>query len=259
MEIKLENRFILTPFFFDRYDGDLADLAQPDWSVNHPSLPQGDEKIRSMAVHKPLVDLVTQSITENRRPVSIAGDCCATIPVMAGLERAGVKPVFIWFDAHGDFNTWETSPSGFLGGMPLAMMVGKGEQTMVENTGMNRFPESDIIITDGRDLDPGERELIEASDVTLLPDIFSIMDLSFGNRPLYVHFDTDILDPTEAPAMGYLAPGGPSSDDLEKVFRHLASTCRISAVSMSTWRPNMDVDGKSKAVCLRLLKALIEN
>jgi arginase len=62
--------------------------------------------------------------------VSIAGDCVATMGVLAGLHDAGITPTLIWFDAHGDFNTWETTPSGFLGGMPLAMIVGRGEQTM---------------------------------------------------------------------------------------------------------------------------------
>lgn len=62
-----------------------------------------------------------------------------------GLQRAGIDPNLIWFDAHGDFNTWETTSSGFPGGMPLAMIVGKGEQTMPEAVGLRDLPEGQVI------------------------------------------------------------------------------------------------------------------
>ena len=83
-------------------------------------------------LHRPLADFIHKTIRQGDRPVSFAGDCCTTLGVVAGLQRADLNPTLIWLDAHGDFNTWETSPSGFLGGMPLAMMVGRGEQTMAE-------------------------------------------------------------------------------------------------------------------------------
>jgi arginase len=253
----MDNHFILTPLFFDRYDEGLAVLAQSGWDINRPSLPEGDEKTRTMAVHRPLADLTAATLNRRKRPVSIAGDCCAVIPVMAGLQQGGINPALVWIDAHGDFNTWETTPGGFLGGMPLAMMVGLGEQTLVENVGMSRFPDQNIVLADGRDLDPEERDLIEKSNVVHLSNVLDLLNHSLPFREIYVHFDTDILDPSEASAMGYLARGGPPANDLEKVFRHLADTYKIVAVSMSTWRPNMDEDGRSKDICLRLLDALI--
>ncbi len=110
-------------------------------------------------MYNPLAQLVTIVLKSGELPVSVAGDCCTSIGILAGLQQAGVDPTLIWFDAHGDFNTWETTPSGFLGGMPLAMLVGKGEQTIMEGVGTSVLPEEQVILSDGRDLDPGEDEV----------------------------------------------------------------------------------------------------
>ncbi len=63
-----------------------------------------------------------------------AGDCVASLGVAAGLQRAGIEPSVAWLDAHGDFNTWETTPSGFMGGMPLAVLAGLGDQSISTST-----------------------------------------------------------------------------------------------------------------------------
>ena len=71
--------------------------------------------------------------------------------------------------------------------------------------------------------------------------------------PIYLHLDVDIIDPREAPAMNYIAPGGPSIDKLQEAFRYLARTGNVKAVSMSTWNPELDDDGRTREVCMSLL------
>jgi arginase len=190
-------------------------------------------------------------------PVSIAGDCCTAIGVMAGLQRAGIEPLFIWFDAHGDFNTWETTPSGFLGGMPLAMIAGLGEQRMPNAVGLRPVEHKHIILTDGRDLDPGERELVSGSGVLHMKNPMDLLEYDFPDRPIYVHFDADILNPLDAPAMNYLAKGGPRAEELAKVFRHIAQTGQVKAISVSSWNPEIDEDGRSKETIMNLLQELV--
>jgi arginase len=163
----------------------------------------------------------------------------------------------IWFDAHGDFNTWQTTPSGFLGGMPLAMITGRGEQTITEAVGLKSLDDHNVILTDGRDLDTGEREAVENSSVTHLEDPKMLLERPLPAGALYVHFDTDILDPSEAPAMNYLAEGGSSSQDLELVFKYLAESGQVAAASMSSWNPDMDEGGKTEEVCMRLFASLV--
>jgi arginase len=77
------------------------------------------------------------------------------------------------------------------------------------------------------------------------------------NGPLYIHIDMDIINPANAPAMNYLAAGGPSAEELQTVMKHLRRTEKIAAVSVSTWNPKLDEDGQSRKVCMGILDALI--
>lgn len=252
----MTNRFILTPYFIDQPMPGLEALIRPGWVVNNPVLPTGTPQARMSALYQPLAAQITDAIQRGERPVSIAGDCCTSLGVLAGLQRAGVEPTLIWFDAHGDFNTWETTPSGFLGGMPLAMLTGRGEQTIMHALGARPLPEQRVILTDGRDLDPGEREALHASQVIHLPRVTQLLESDLPPGPLWLHLDTDVLDAVEAPAMNYPVPGGPSSESLRRVFRHLASQAQIAVISLSSWNPDLDGDGSSREVWMSLLGEL---
>ena len=253
--MKIKN--ILTPYFLDQPLNGLNVLAQPDWVVIEHDLPASNKQSRMSVLHKEIAKHVTDAIKSDFVPVSIAGDCCTAIGVMAGLQMAGIEPLLIWFDAHGDFNTWETPPSGFLGGMPLAMIAGLGEQTMPNAVGLQSAEHENIILTDGRDLDPGEKELVSGSGILYLQNPMSLLEYDFPDRPIYVHFDTDIVNPKYAPAMNYTAPGGPSTEELGKVFLHIAQTGKVKAVSVSSWNPELDEDGRSKKALMKLLKGFV--
>ena len=84
-----------------------------------------------------------------------------------------------------------------------------------------------------------------------------VLDGDFVSGDLWVHFDTDILDPEECPAMNYPARGGPSPENLRAVFRGLAAKGTIRAVSLSSWAPALDESGRSEALCLSLLGELL--
>jgi arginase len=191
-------------------------------------------------------------------PVSVAGDCCTTIGVLAGLQQAGVEPSLIWFDAHGDFNTWETSPSGFLGGMPLAMLVGRGEQSIVERVGMKKLPEERVILTDARDLDPGEKEAVAGSSMRHFTAVAGLLEKPLPEGPIWVHFDVDVLNTRELPSVSYPAPGGPPSDLMRRVFQRLASSRQIVAVSLSSWNDELDQNGRSRDLSMELLSVLVD-
>lgn len=254
---EMQNKVLLTPLFLDEPVGGLEDVAGPDWSINRPLLPDADRPSRMSTVHEAIAAWVDQTLRAGRRPVSIAGDCCTAIGVLAGLQRAGVNPFLIWFDAHGDFNTPETTPSGFLGGMPLAMIAGRGDLGMPAAVGLEPLPEQRIWLTDGRDLDPPEKAALDASAVVHLMDPADFLRRELPQGPLYVHFDVDVVALEDSPAQNYPAAGGPPTPLLEAVFRRLAATKRVAAVSMSTWNPALDPEGCSKAVSMGLLQTLV--
>ncbi|NIM94619.1 MAG: hypothetical protein GTO18_13040 [Anaerolineales bacterium] len=253
----MENRYILTPYFLDEEVPELENLFQPDWVLNKPPLTSDVKEERISTLHQSLADQVSEALRAGERPVSIAGDCCTAIGVMAGLQHSEFHPFLVWFDAHGDFNTWDTTPSGFLGGMPLAMIVGRGEQTFVDAVDLKPQDEDQVILTDGRDLDPGERESVEESAIHHTPYVLDLLDLPLPEAPLYVHFDVDVLNPEVAPAMSYPAEGGPSQEELQEVFWLLSETGRVVAVSMSSWNPDFDADGQTQTVCMDLLRVLL--
>ena len=94
------------------------------------------------------------------------------------------------------------------------------------------------------------------SEITYLKDPAELLDYILPDRPIWVHFDTDIVDPLEIPAQNYLAPGGPNKEQLGEIFQHLAATGQIRAVSLSSWALDLEGAEKSRDVSLELLDVL---
>ena len=105
----MDDQYLLTPFFLDQPLEGLLPLAQEDWRIIRPDLPTGDGEARRdmqrmTMLYDNLAEGVSKTVAAGRRPVSIAGDCCTTIGVLAGLQRAGLAPSLLWLDAHGDLS-----------------------------------------------------------------------------------------------------------------------------------------------------------
>src|SRR5262245_18568863 len=156
---------IIVPAFLDRPVPGIAKTARSGDPVIPPVFAEGKQIERVAPVHRALDDEVERTVKAGERPVAIMGDCCMTIPILAGIRRAGIEPQLIWLDAHGDFNTWETTPSGFLGGMPLAMIVGLGEPAIARAVGLRTLPVERVWLVGARDLDPGERVNLRTAGV----------------------------------------------------------------------------------------------
>ena len=253
----MENDYIVTPYYIDKPANHLKSFLRDGWQLNTVDLPDTDAQGKASTVHKALANKIEAAIKQGKRPVSIAGDCCATIPVMAGLQRTGITPTFLWLDSHGDFNTWETTPSGFLGGMPLAMIAGLGELRMNNAVGLEPIPEKNIVLADGRDLDPGERDLIEQSQITHIQKLSDLMQYPF-HGPVYIHFDVDILHLDDLPAVNYPASGGPRASELEELFQYLKENIEIAAISstIGVWKEGGDRIKEGEKIAWELLELL---
>lgn len=253
----MPHQFILTPFTLGQATPGLAALARPGWRLTEAA-PGGDSQLERIGdIHRRLFGLVSEAVKRGDRPVSLAGDCCAAIPVLAGLQSNGLHPVVVWLDAHGDFNTHATTISGFLGGMPLAMMSGRGDQTLMQTVRAHLLLDVDIILADARDLDPLEQALLGGTSIRRLASLAEVIDAIPPHRPIYVHLDFDVLRPEDAPAMRYSVPGGPSLAELVSLGTALRQTGRIAAISATAWELGSDENGVTARACMTALNSFL--
>lgn len=254
----LKNRFILVPYYLEKSMPDISSILQGAEGILPDTPLTGHPPADLPAIYRPLAQRVAAIAATGARPVTIAGDCCTALAVESGLHRAGLSPLVVWFDAHGDFNTWETSPSGFLGGMPLAMLVGRGEQTYLEALSLPPLSEDRVVLAGARQLDPGEAAGLAASQVIQIPDVIDLIGYDWPDRPIHVHFDVDVVNPQDVPAVDYPTPGGPTATEIDSVLRGIAATGKLAAVSVAAWNPVLDPNGATRKSCLRLLSTLLD-
>lgn len=248
---------ISSPMFLDRRSDAVTAMSRPDDKVIAAGPGPGDQTESLAPIHRELANTVSGVIAGGDRPVAVLGDCCQAIPVMAGLERHGLQPTLIWLDSHGDFNTWETTPSDFLGGMPLAMLTGRGDQRMMQAVELSPIDDGRVVLCDGRDLDPGERTLVEGSGICFIEHLDDFDPAALPQGPLYVHFDSDIIDATEAPAFLYPAAGGPSAEEVRQALGKLMATGRLVAISTTAaWDVARDGDGLTRQAVSHALAGL---
>lgn len=175
-------------------------------------------------------------------PLIFAADCMSALGAMKGLER--LHPNILWYDAHGDFNTPETTPSGFVGGMPLAMLVGRGDQRWMQGVGLQPVAEDTITLTDARNLDPGEAGALATSRVSHLPHVREVLQVDWEGKPLYIHLDIDVVDAAEMPALAYPETSGPSLEDILTTLVHVRRQAKVVGALFSLYdgsRPDTEV------------------
>jgi arginase len=225
---------ILVPYHLDeRLDGLQADLpAAPDVVVT-AELPGEDIWTRLATLYDRVADEV--GAAAGRHPVVVSGDCTVSLGTMAGLQRAGVDPAVVWFDAHGDVQTLETTTSGYIGGMPLRILVGYRPELIAQPLGLRPVPEERAVLVDARDLDPAEAEYLATAEIRR----YGIDDLEPPEGPFLVHIDLDVVDCAEMPGLLFPVPGGPSGAALVAAVAKLQATGRVAAMDLAcTWRPD---------------------
>jgi arginase len=193
-------------------------------------------------------------------PVVVAGNCNSCLGTVAGLEDGPVG--VLWFDAHGDFNTEETTISGALEGMALAALVGDSQLALRERIGFHQLVRhEDVVLVGARNLDPEEEERLTRSNVVFLPDAegleHAMGELTGRVSTVYVHLDIDVLNVEESPGVNLSAPGGMTVAQLEEILRQMADALPVGAFALTNYNPDHDIEKRTEQVALRLLRALI--
>ena len=189
------------------------------------------------------------------RPLVLGGCCCSHVGAVEGLAARHDRLALVWVDAHGDLNTPETSPSGFLGGMPFAVLLGWCHDRLRRAAGLDpALPEARAALVGARDLDPGERAAIDRSQLVVAGDIEAALAGLPADAPIHLHLDGDVLDPADAPGVDFPAPGGWSAARLVDECAALAETGRVVGISVCCGNPRRDPDGRGARAYARALQ-----
>ena len=205
--------------------GEPGEPAVRDWSEDLPA---------ARPVLEAAAAAVRAALEAGAQPVLTASDCSICIATLPEVVLHEPDVHVAWIDAHGDFNTPETTPSGFLGGMCLAASCGRWEADGWPGT----LDPSRVHFLGVRDLDPGEETEVEAAGVSAeIPD----------GVALYVHLDTDVLDPSVMAAQ-FPVPEGWDARRLRAQLAELAAGCRIVGVEITALEDTSAVDLVAEAV-----------
>jgi arginase len=187
-------------------------------------------------------------------PIVLSGDCITALAVLAGVQRSGIDAALVWFDAHGDFHTEQTTTSGYLGGLPLAKAVGRGDLTLPRGLGMTPLAEDRVLLVDARDLDPPEVEALSASRVRRA-GVDAVRD-ALPDGPLHLHVDLDVFDAGLVNGLRFPAPQGPGIDAVAAGVRAVAESGQLRALSIAaTWRPEDTLRAETDSVLSAVLAA----
>ena len=203
-------------------------------------------------------------------PLVLGGDHSIAIGTLAGLSTSYENLGVIWYDAHADMNTSETSPSGNIHGMPLAVCIGLGDERLVNlhTEGPKVNPEN-IVIIGARDVDPGERVLIKERGIKVYTmheidkcGMSSVMQDAIAYLQsrevdgVHLSLDLDGLDPLYTPGVGTPVPGGISYRESHLAMEMLEESGLITSAEFVEVNPILDVENKTADVAVDLMGSL---
>jgi arginase len=211
---------------------------------------------------------VSTTVRGGAFPLVLAGNCNSCLGNIAGInpDNLGV----VWFDAHGEFNTPETTLSGFLDGMPLATATGRCWQAVAETIpGFAPVQESNVILVGARDLDEEERRQLEQSEINLVRSeglddsemlksieaaLLKLRDRVSG---IYLHIDMDAFEVGEGAANHYGATGGLSVALIENSIGLVKTYFNIKSATIASFDPACDTKGQFLDAGLRCVGKLV--
>ncbi|WP_337843885.1 arginase [Thermus sp.] len=204
-----------------------------------------------------------QALPEGVFPIVLGGDHSLSMGSVAGVARGRVG--VLWVDAHADFNTPETSPSGNIHGMPLAALAGLGHPRLVEV--FRTVDPKDIVLIGVRSVDPGEARLLREGGVRVYTmhevDRMGIARIAeealahLEGLPLHVSLDADVLDPTLAPGVGTPVPGGLSYREAHLLMEILAESGRVRSLDLVEVNPVLDERNRTAEMMVGLALSLL--
>jgi arginase len=209
-----------------------------------------------------------EAIAEGEVPVFLGGDHSIALGTVAAATEAGPSGV-LWIDAHGDFNTHTTSPTGSLHGMPFAALPGQGSGLLIDiGRPGPKVSARDVVLIGLRSLDPEERALLRASGIS----VFTMREIDeqgigqvakqalkrLAHLPrVHVSLDMDSLDPREAPGVGTPVPGGLTYREAHLLLELVAASANVGSVDVVEINPILDSQNRTAKIGVELVASLL--
>lgn len=244
---------------------DLGDLTVPrpdSYTTNDRQLKYLPQIVE---VSEKLADTVAKEVKEGFFPLVIGGDHSIAIGTIAGVAQTYKNLGVIWFDAHGDLNTAESTPSGNIHGMPLAISLGLGHPDLVNVGGYQpKIKPENVVIIGARSLDPGEREYIKEQGIKVYTmheidrmGMAAVMEeaishVTRGTDGVHLSLDLDALDPNDAPGVGTPVIGGITYRESHLAMEILADANILTSAEVVEVNPILDRGNKTAQVAVAL-------
>jgi arginase len=235
---------------------------------------QGDSRLKYkgpiLETCEELAIAVEQSLDDGCLPVVLGGDHSVAIGSTAGLgahlKKRDGRMGLIWFDAHGDMNTPETTPSGNIHGMALAIAIGLGDADLTGIAGFRpKVDPSNAVIVGPRSIDPGEKRNIQHAGVSVFTmreidelGMRAVMEKALaialdGAIGLHVSFDLDCIDPSYAPGTGTTVPGGITYREAHLAMEMVHDAGKLLAFDLMEVNPVLDEHNQTANLAVELL------
>jgi arginase len=214
-----------------------------------------------------LAEQISSTSGSKTFPIVLAGNCNSCVGTIAGVGHNGLG--IVWFDAHGDFNTPESTISGFLDGMGLAMATGRCWRSLLRTIpGFGPIPEAHVLHVGARDLDPEEERLLQHSEIEVVTPgkeesgTRKAVDTALNKlrdkvARMYLHVDMDVLDTGEALPNHLAVPGGLSVELVEEVIGMVKERFEVCAGAITSFDPDYDKDDKVLGAATRIARAFV--
>lgn len=222
-----------------------------------------------VAVNKQLAEYVDEQLKQKRFPLVLGGDHSIAIGTLAGVSNHYKNLGVIWYDAHGDINTMETTPSGNIHGMPLAVSLGLGHKQLTSIMHENpKVKPENIVMIGVRDLDEGEKALLKKLNIKVytmheidrigMPRVMeeTISYLKERTDGVHLSFDLDGINPSEAPGVGTPVIGGVTYRESHLALEMLAEADIITSAEFVEVNPMLDDKNKTAILTVALAGSL---
>jgi arginase len=238
------------------------------------SVAKPEDKLKYLDLIKSACEALAKQVEEilaaGELPITLGGDHSIAMGSIAGFashcRQQNVTPGLIWFDAHADMNRPDTTPSGNIHGMPLAVVLGYGAPELVEIGGFSpKVTPEHCVHIGARDIDPGERELIQRLGLRVMTMreidergmsacMNEAIDIALrANGGYFVTFDVDVLDPGDAPGSGTLVRGGLTYREAHLAMEKIAEAGGLKALEVVEINTALDVNNKTAELGVELI------